>query len=306
VSFSPRCWSPALLLLVLAAPSLTAQVFRGAADLVVLNVTVSDADARLVGRLQQTDFQVLEDGLPQEIALFRSGQQPIALSILVDTSTSMEKKLPVAQEAAIGFVRRLGPSDMAQVMSFDSRADTLQDFTGDKLALESAIHRTRAGGSTALYIAVYTALRDLEREVAHRPEDIRRQAIVVLSDGEDTSSVIDYDQVIDAAKHSNVTIYTIALRDRRETPPHGFNEADFVLRTFAQETGGRLYHVDDAAQLPGIYQQIADELTTQYTIGYSSRNPKRDGAWRRITVKVNRPATAARTKSGYYAPTRTQ
>jgi Ca-activated chloride channel family protein len=300
-----RRW-PAALCVMLGCVALHAQVFRGAADLVVLNVTVADAEAKLVGQLQPADFQILEDGLPQEIALFRSGQQPIALSILLDTSTSMEKRLPVAQEAAVGFVRRLGPADVAQVTSFDSRADTLQDFTADKNSLEAAIRRTHAGGSTALYIAVYTALRDLEREVARRPEDIHRQAIVLLSDGEDTSSLIDYDQVIDAAKHSNVTIYTIALRDRRETPTHGFNEADFVLRTFAQETGGRLYHVDDTSQLPGIYQQIADELSTQYTIGYSSKNLKHDGAWRRITVKVNRPATSARTKSGYYAPSRTQ
>jgi len=289
-----------------AGGALSAQVFRGIADLVVLNVTVTDSESHLVGRLDQRDFQVLEDGMPQDIALFRAGQQPIALSILLDTSTSMEKKLPMAQEAAIGFVQRLRPSDVAQVMSFDTRADALQDFTSSKAALESAIHRTHAGGSTALYIAVYTALRNLERTGVQDPADIRRQAIIVLSDGEDTSSVIDYDQVIDAAKHSNVTIYTIALRDRREVPARGFNEADFVLRSFAQETGGRLYHVEDPAQLPSIYQQIADELANQYTIGYSSKNLKRDGSWRRIMVKVTRPATSARTKTGYYAPSRTQ
>ena len=291
--------------LVIAGAVLSAQVFRGTADLVVLNVTVTDGEAHLVGHLDQNDFQVLEDGIPQEIALFRRGQQPIALSILLDTSTSMEKKLPVAQEAAVGFVQRLGPSDVAQVMSFDTRADALQDFTANKTALESAIRRTHAGGSTALYIAVYTALRNLERIGVQDPADTRRQAIIVLSDGEDTSSLIDYDQVIDAAKHSNVTIYTIALRDRHETPSHGFNEGDFVLRSFAQQTGGRLYHVDEPAQLPTIYQQIADELANQYTIGYSPRNLKRDGSWRRIVVKVNRPAASARTKSGYYAPSRT-
>ena len=107
---------------------------------------------------------------------------------------------------------------------------------------------------------------------------------------------------MDAAKRSEVSIYTIALRSREDAPPHGFNEADFVLRTMAQETGGRVYHVDDVAQLPGIYQQIADELANQYTIGYTSKNAKRDGLWRRVMVKVDQPATSARAKSGYFGP----
>jgi Ca-activated chloride channel family protein len=199
-------------------------------------------------------------------------------------------------------VRRLGANDVAQVMSFDTHAEIRQDFTKDRAALEQAIRRTQAGGSTALYIAVYTALDALRGAVAHSADTIRRQAVILLSDGEDTSSLIDYDQVMEAAKRSEVSIYTIALRSKEDAPPHGFNEADFVLRTMAQATGGRVYHVDDVGQLPGIYQQIADELANQYTIGYTSKNAKRDGAWRRIMVKVNRPATGARTKSGYFAP----
>jgi Ca-activated chloride channel family protein len=287
---------------VLFAATLTAQVFRGGADIVLLNVTVTDGENHFVSRLEKTDFAVLEDGVPQEISNFSRDPQPIALSILLDTSTSMEKKLPIAQEGAAGFVRRLGAKDLAQVISFDTRAQIRQDFTGDHAALEKAIRKTQAGGSTALYIAVYTALDGLKGAAAQSADAIRRQAIVVLSDGEDTSSLIDYDQVMEAAKRSEVSIYTIGLRSKEDTPQHGFNEADFVLRTLAQETGGRVYHVDDAAQLPGIYQQIADELANQYTIGYTSKNAKRDGAWRRVAVKVNRPATSARTKSGYFAP----
>jgi Ca-activated chloride channel family protein len=289
------------LALVLGAATLTAQVFRGGADVVLLNVTVTDGEGHFVSHLNKTDFQVFEDGAVQEIANFSRDAQPIALSILLDTSTSMEKTLPIAQEAAVGFVRRLGPDDVAQVMSFDTHAEIRQDFTKDRAALERAIRKTQAGGSTALYIAVYTALDALKGAVA-QSDTIRRQSIIVLSDGEDTSSLIDYDQVMEAAKRSEVSIYTIALRSKEDTPPHGFNEADFVLRTMAQATGGRVYHVDDVAQLPGIYQQIADELANQYTIGYTSKNAKRDGAWRRIMVKVNRPTTSARTKSGYFAP----
>jgi VWFA-related protein len=195
---------------------------------------------------------------------------------------------------------------VAQIMSFDSRAETLQDFTGDREALEAAILRTRAGGSTALYNAVYTALSDLKRIRARSPNEIRRQSIVVLSDGEDTSSLVDYAQVEDAAKRSDVSIYTVGLRTREDAPQRGFNEADFVLRTLALDTGGRVFYVQEISQLPAIYQQIADELANQYTMGYTSNNPGRDGAWRRIVVKVTQPSVSARTKSGYFAPTPTR
>jgi Ca-activated chloride channel family protein len=292
-----------LVLTLAAAGALSAQVFRGRADMVLLNVTVTDAEGRFVSRLDQQDFQVFEDGVLQQITNFTREPQPIALSLLLDTSTSMERRLPVAQEAAVGFVRRLRPMDVAQVVGFNTRTETLQDFTADRDALEHAIRLTRAMGSTALYNAVYAALNDLRHIVAQRPEEIRRQAIIVLSDGEDTSSLIDYDQVMDSAKRSEVGIYTIGLRSKGDAPPHGFNEADFVLRTLAQDTGGRVYHVDDVSQLPAIYQQIADELANQYTMGYTSKNAKRDGAWRKIRVNVNRPATSARTKTGYFAPT---
>jgi Ca-activated chloride channel family protein len=294
----------AAIALVTAAATLSAQqVFRSGADVVMLNVTVTDKDQRFVGGLAREDFQVFEDGALQDISNFTRDQQPIALSIVLDTSTSMEKGLPIAQEAAIGFTRRLGAKDVAQVMSFNSRAEMVQDFTADREALEKAIRRTHSGGSTALYNAVYTAISDLKRLRARMSDEIRREAVVVLSDGEDTSSLVDYESVMDAAKRSESSVYTIALRPRENGAPRGFNEADFVLRTLAQDTGGRTYRVEEISQLPAIYQQIADELANQYTVGYTSKNPKRDGAWRRIVVKTTKPATTTRTKSGYFAPT---
>lgn len=297
----------ASLLVVLAGASLPAQqIFRAGADVVMLNVTVTDRDGQFVSGLERSDFQVFEDGALQEISNFTRDQQPIALSLVLDTSTSMEKGLPIAQEAAIGFARRLGPKDVAQILGFNKAVEKLQDFTGDRAALETAIRRTHAGGSTSLYNAVYTALDDLKRAIARTPDEIRRQSVVVLSDGEDTSSLVDYEAVMDSAKRSASSVYTIALRPRESGTPRGFNEADFVLRTLAQDSGGRTYRVEDVAQLPAIYLQISDELANQYTVGYTSKNPKRDGAWRRIVVKITRPTTSTRTKSGYYAPTATR
>lgn len=287
--------------LIVATPT-AQQVFRGNADVVVLNVTVTNGEGRFVSNLNQTDFQVFEDGVVQEISNFTRDPQPIALSILLDTSTSMERKLPVAQEAAAGFARRLGSKDVAQIVAFDSREEILQDFTSDRAALERAIRRTQVGGSTALYTALYTGLTDLKRIRAESPEELRRQALVVLSDGEDTSSLVDFDMVQELAKRAGVTVYAIGLRSKQDTPSHGYNEADYVLRSLSQETGGRVYHVEDTAQLPAIYQQIADELANQYTIGYTSKNQKRDGAYRRISIRVGRGGASARTKTGYFAP----
>jgi len=280
----------------------SAQVFRGGTDVVSLNITVTEGE-RLVPGLEQELFAVYEDGVQQTISYFSRTPQPIALSLLIDTSTSMEGKLPVAQEAAIGFAKRLQAKDAAQIIDFDSRHEILQTFTNDPVLLEQAIRRTQVGGSTSLYNAIYVALSELKRVRAASIDEIRRQAIVVLSDGEDTTSLIAYEDVLDAAKRSEVAVYAIGLRSKQDRPTRGFNEAEFVLKTLSQETGGRAFFVEDVAQLPAIYQRIADELANQYAIGYTSKNLKRDGAWRAIVVRVNRPNTAARTKLGYFAPT---
>lgn len=282
-----------------AAPQ---QVIRSGVDLVSLNVTVMDGE-HFVGGLPQEKFSIFEDGIKQDVSFFTSERQPIALSILLDSSTSMDTKLKTAQEAAIGFASRLGPQDVAQIIDFDSRPNVVQSFTNDRALLEAAIRKTTAGGSTSLYNAIYIALSELKKIRAESLAQVRRQAIVVLSDGEDTSSLVEYDAVLDAAKRSEVLIYCIGLKSRNDFPTKGFNEADFVMRTLAQETGGRAFFVELLPQLATIYQTIADELVSQYTIGYSPKNPKRDGAWRTVVVRVDQPDAVVRTKRGYFAPT---
>ena len=125
---------------------------------------------------------------------------------------------------------------------------------------------------------------------------------MLLSDGDDTSSLIEFDEVLDLAKRSETSIYAIGLR-QGEIGRREFKEAEFVLRQLSQETGGQAFFPTDARELPKIYQAIWDELSSQYSVGYSSSNPKRDGAWRRILVRVERPGLTARTKQGYYGPT---
>jgi Ca-activated chloride channel homolog len=286
-------------------PASQAPSFRSGVELVSLNVTVSDASSRYATDLQQDEFQVFEDGVKQDVTFFTRTNLPIALSLLMDTSASMEARLPTAQEAAIGFSRRLRSQDLAEVIDFDSRVTVLQPFTNSAAQLEQAIRRTSASGSTSLYNAVYIALRDLKKVIVKNVDEIRRQSIIVLSDGEDTSSLLPFEEVLDLAKRSETVIYTIGLRDNSEGAgkSRGFKEAEFVLRQLAQQTGGRPFFPSQLSELSSIYGQISDELSSQYTVGYTSKNGKHDGAWRRVVVRVARPSLTARTKQGYFAPT---
>jgi Ca-activated chloride channel family protein len=279
--------------------------FRAGVEVVSLNVTVTDGTQRYVTDLAADDFSVFEDGIKQDVTFFNRTNLPIALALLIDTSASMESKLPTAQEAAIGFARRLRTQDLAEVIDFDSRVVVLAPFTNGASDLEQAIHKTSAGGSTSLYNAVYIALKDLKKVIAKNTEEIRRQAIVLLSDGEDTSSLLPFEEVLDLAKRSETAIYAIGLRssDGPGSTSKGFKEAEFVLRQFAQETGGRAYFPAQVSELAAIYGQIADELSSQYTVGYTSHNGRRDGSWRRVVVRVARQNLTARTKLGYFAPT---
>ena len=276
------------------------QRFRGGIDLVSLSVTVMEGN-KYVTDLNQNDFEVFEDGVKQTITFFSRTPQPVALAILLDTSASMEEKLATAQEAAVGFARRMKKGDAIEVIDFDSVVRVLQPFTEDVASLERAIRQTVPNGSTSLYNAVYIALKQLRAERAKSAEDIRRQAIIVLSDGDDTSSLVEYDEVLDLAKRSETAIYSIGLRQgnagRRE-----FKEAEFVLRQLSQETGGRAFFPGSVAELAAIYDQISEELSSQYMVAYSSKNALRNGTWRRIIVRVTRPGLAARTRQGYYGP----
>ena len=274
--------------------------FRGGVDVVLLNVTVTDGAKRYVTDLNRDDFTVLEEGRPQNLTLFRKADVRLALALLVDSSASMEQSLPVAQEAAIGFVKQLGPADAATVIDFDSRAQILAPFTNDKTALDAAIRRTASGGSTTMYNAVYIALRELAKiRLDDEREGLRRRAIVLLSDGEDTSSLVSFEEVLDAALRSDSVIYTIGLGVGTSVrrPPE---DASFVLTRLAQQTGGRAFFPTEAKDLTGIYGDIRNELASQYLLAYESASD-RTRQWRRVSVRVNRPGVAVRTRQGYFS-----
>ena len=283
------------------APNRQSQVFRSAVDIVSLNVTVVDGAAHYVTDLDQNDFSVFEDGVKQDVTFFTRRQQQIAMSMLLDSSASMEDKLQTLQTAAVNFVKRLKPADLAQIIDFDSSVQIRQGFTSNQGDLESAILQTAAGGSTSLHNAIYISLKELRKIRVQAEEDVRRQALIVFSDGEDTSSLVSFDEVLDLAKRSETAIYTIALRGT-DSNSRGFREAEFVMRQLASETGGRSFFPSKIQELDAVYGQIADELASQYTIGYTSKNSKTDGAFRRVIVQIARPGSVPRTKRGYYGP----
>jgi VWFA-related protein len=274
--------------------------YRVSVDTVSLAVSVLDAEGRLVTDLPQDNFQVYEDGVEQQIQFFSRGELPLRMVILVDTSGSMRQKLALAQEAAVRFVRSLKPGDEVQVVEFNDRVLTLADFTSDFDRVEQAIRETQATGATTLYNAVYVSLKDLHRE---NPEELDRRAIVVLSDGNDTKSVLGFEDVKEQARKSSVVIYAISLRATDEDlAKDKYRNAKYELDMLARESGGVSYAPERIEDLSGVYDQIAAELKSQYSLGYVSTNAVADGAWRRLQVLSKEAGTEIRTRGGYFAP----
>jgi Ca-activated chloride channel family protein len=302
---------PALVLVGLAAVPTPARAqarpqtptFGTGIEIINLNLSVTDARNNFVVDLAQQDFAVFEDGIRQDLSLFTHENLPISMVLMIDCSASMEEKLKTAQTAAIRFTKTLRPQDLAQVVQFNDRVTTLQPFTNDLQALESAIRKTEAAGPTALHNALYVALKDLMRD--KKAAELRRRAIVLLSDGEDTASLVTDDQVIDLAKKSEINIYAISLRQNRaqDRMRQAFSQAEYLVTTLTRETGGRAYFPTSISELDDVYDRIAEELRTLYSIGYVSSNSRRDGKWRRIVVRVpEREGLTIRHKLGYYAP----
>ncbi len=283
--------------------------FRTGVDVVALNVTVTDLQQRPMGGLQRDDFAVYEDGVQQEIAYFEASEVPLDLAILVDTSASMVSRLPLVQRAATGFAEVLRQNDRAAIIGFNDRVTVLQEFTSDLSSLKRAIQQTNAGGATALYNAVYVTLKEFTRlSLKDKETDsrVRRRAMVVLSDGEDTVSLLSFDELMNEAHQGGVTIYTIGLHldplAGTSNVRRYFSQADFTLKSLAQETGARSFFPIRNEDVQDAYDVIGRELAQQYALGYVSKNPIKNGAFRRVIVQiVGRPEARPRTRAGYLA-----
>jgi Ca-activated chloride channel family protein len=271
-------------------------------------VTVTDPQKQFVSGLTQGDFAVYEDGVQQQVRFFEARETPLDLILLIDTSSSMRDRMNVVHEAAVGFLKTLKTTtvgDRGAVIAFNDGVEVLQALTTDLPALEQAVRSTAAKGSTSLHNALYIALKEFGRTAAAEGGH-RRQAIAVLSDGEDTSSLITFDDVLALSQKSGVSVYTIGVQSRygrpSDTGPRYFSTADFSLKSLARETGGQAFFPLSINELKGIYGAISQELASQYSMAYSPANSRADGRYRRIVVRVTaRPELQLRTRSGYTA-----
>ncbi len=270
------------------------EVVRVNSDLVVLNVTVTDAGGRYVHKLARGDFKVLEDGVEQRVTLFSVEETPFAAAILLDTSGSMETRLTLARAAAVRFLDGLREEDVASVYHFDSKVEQLSDFRPGR-DLPPVAFDLGSKGMTSLHDAVLQASKDL----AKRPE--KRRAIIVLSDGADTRSGASQEKALNAALAANATIYTVDMSDPNMNGVERMSAAG-ALKSYANKSGGRFVSKPGGRALDEAFTGILEELSNQYTIGYRPSNTARDGRFRAIQLKLARPELTARTRNGYRAP----
>lgn len=291
---------------VAAAELSTGAQFRSDVQLVPLTVTVTNKAGRYVPGLTAADFTILEDGRPQSISHFAATDSPLDLSLLLDSSASMSRVLPVAQEAACGLVRRLKADDRGAVAGITTSISDAQQLTSDSASLEQAILSMRADGATALYEGIYILLREFERG-SRGVSRVRRQAMVVLSDGLDTASRIAFEDMLDEVRRANVAIHVVLLTQESlvEVLPGQARyvaQSAYRMRELARESGGRVFNPRSPRELPAIYDTIGHELNSQYVLGYTPTRQDSDGSYRRISVRVQHPDAAyARTRAGYYA-----
>jgi Ca-activated chloride channel family protein len=259
-------------------------------QLVELYTAVTDKNGRPAMGLEQKDFDVKEDGRPQQIVRFDTVRDlPIKTAILLDTSASMERNLGQVQQAALAFWQdTMTPKDRAALITFNDRPRLQVKFTNQLLELGGGLAGLKAERGTALYDSVVFALYYFNGLKGQR-------ALVVLSDGKDESSRFHFQDVLDFARRAGVTIYTIGWALDK-----GEHEAKKALEKLAEETGGRSFFVADAKELAPVYQSIQEELRSQYLLVYQSTNTTNEKAFRKVDVKVKEPGLEAKTIRGYY------
>lgn len=271
-------------------------------DVVQVLFTVSDDDDSLVPGLMEDDFAIYEDGVRQQIQSFDAQTElPLTLVVAMDTSGSVRTKLEFEQDAASEFFfsaieRR---RDEGMLVTFDSDVQVLQDFTDSPERLSEAVRQIRVGGSSAMYDAVYLAIR---QKVASRPRG--RRIMVVISDGDDNASRTTFDEALDVAQRNDVVIYTISTNSTANFGADRQERGDRLLENLAESTGGRAFYPLELEDLVETLDGIADELRSQYEITYVSNNTARDGTYREIELRTPRNGDLhINARSGYRAPT---
>ena len=290
-------------------------------NLVNVFFNVKDKHGLLIPHLTKDDFQVFEDGKPQTIKFFTAeSNEPLTLGILIDTSYSQNRVLPMEKEVGADFLERvLTKKDLAFVINFDVNVTLLQDFTNNQRELRAALDSTRinaggyAGGipgmgqgpfptqgtpkGTLLYDAVYLAAN--EKLVS----EVGRKAMILLTDGQDQGSQTRIKEAIEAAQRADAICYVLLIADRGFYFGQGMGySGESDMRQMAEQTGGRVINVGNKYEkLKQAFDEISNELRSQYNIGYTSTNAQRDGTFRKIEIK-SKGDYKIQARRGYYAP----
>jgi VWFA-related protein len=300
-------------------PQQSGATFITHVNLVDVLFTVLDRRNKLVPTLEKQDFKLFDDNIPQDVRYFsKQSDLPLRIGMLLDTSNSIRDRLKFEQDAANNFLFSvLRPKkDEAFLMTFDDEPQVLQGFTNDTGALRDRILRTRAGGGTAVYDAIYDACQN---QLSHPPRppgdqpDVVRRVMILISDGEDNLSTHTRSEAIEMAQRTSVVIYSISTstqwvtlddpnKEQSGNRKYHLTEGDQVLKSLAEETGGRAffpYHVDDLDQS---FQDISEELRNQYSLAYDPTNHAFDGRYHKIRIETpEHKGFQVRARRGYYA-----
>jgi Ca-activated chloride channel homolog len=280
-------------------PEDSGAIFRADTRVVDLHAPVVDKAGHLVTNLTKDAFTVYENGVQQQIREFKREDVPVSMGLIIDNSGSMRDKRAKVEAAALALVKDSNPQDEVFVVNFNDEAfNDLphgKDFTSDIKEMEEALTRIDSRGGTAMRDAIRMSI-DHEKEKAHRDKKV----LVVVTDGNDNSSLISLENLVKASQQSGILIYSVGLlseEERREA-----KRAERALNALADATGGEAFFPKDLTDVERIAHQVAHDIRNQYTIIYSPSNQVMDGTYRQIKVAVKASGNpSVRTRSGYYA-----
>jgi Ca-activated chloride channel homolog len=268
-------------------------------DLVLVPVTITDPMNRLVTGLEQSDFFIYENNSQQKLKTFSCEDAPVSIGIIFDLSGSMTSKLIRARDSILQFMKTANPQDEFFVIGFNDRPELIEDFTSSIDDIEARLQTVRAGHRTALLDAIYYGMDKMKTA---RNE---RKALLVVSDGGDNRSRYTEGEVKAQVRESDVEIYSIGIFDPY-APTTEERMGPVLLNDLSEETGGRMFRVDDLADMGDIAVKISTELRNQYVLGYNPTSMQRDGKWRKVKVKLvppqGLPPLTVHARTGYYAP----
>jgi Ca-activated chloride channel family protein len=276
-------------------PAMENFTFRADTRLVDLHASVIDKEGHLVLGLPQSAFTVYENGLKQEVTMFRQEDVPVSLGLVIDNSASMRDKRAKVGSAAVALVAASNPDDEVFIMNFNETASLEEDYTNDIKALENALRTINSKGETAMREALRMGIEHLKHGAKRE-----KKILLVVSDGEDNASAVTLNQLIQAAQQNGVIVYGIGLLSDDE--PREAERAKRELDALTFATGGQAWYPKELSEVDGIAREVAHEIRNQYILGYTPIDQTLDGKFRRIRVVVKAAGDPiVRTRSGYYA-----